>query len=46
MSQFVHSPSGDDNLVPFHLWWTEIVLKFEIVYKEFVNDCLICFSFK
>ena len=31
---------GDNNLFPFHLWWTEIVLKCEKVYKYFFHDCL------
>ena len=26
-SQLLHSLSGDNNLVPFHLWWREIVLR-------------------
>ena len=26
-SQLLHSLSGDNNLVPFHLWWKEIVLR-------------------
>ena len=35
----MHSISGDNNLVPFHLWWREIVLKNEKVSKCFVQDC-------
>ena len=40
MRQLVHSLSGDNNLVPFHLLWREIVLKSEKVYQCFVQDCL------
>ena len=36
--QIVHSLSGDNNLVPLHLWWSEIVLKPEKVYKYFLQD--------
>ena len=25
--RLVYSPFANNNLVPFHLWWTEIVLK-------------------
>ena len=40
MRQLVHSLSGDNNLVPFHLWLKEIVLKTQKVYeKVFVQDC-------
>ena len=38
VKQLVHSLFGDNNLVPFHFWWKEIVLKSE-VYKCFVQDC-------
>ena len=44
MRKLVHSLSGDNNLVPFHLWWRKIVLKSEKVYKYFVQDCLETFS--
>ena len=37
--QLVHSLSGDNNLVPFHLWWKKVVLKREKVSKYFVKDC-------
>ena len=40
MKKLVHSLSGDNNLVPFHLWWREIVLKSGKVSKCFVQDCL------
>ena len=30
---------GDNKLVPFQLWWREIVLKREKIYKCFVQDC-------
>ena len=33
------SPFDDNNLVPIHLQWTEIVIKREKVYKYFVHDC-------
>ena len=36
---FGNSLSGDYNLVPFHLWWKEIMLKSEKIYKYFVQDC-------
>ena len=36
--QLVLSLSDDNNLVPFHLWWTEIVLKIEKVYKCFAQS--------
>ena len=39
MWQLVHSLCGDNNLVPFHLRWREIVLKSEKVCKCFVQDC-------
>ena len=35
-----HSLSGGNNLVPFHLWWRQIVLKSKKVSKCFVQDCL------
>ena len=34
--QLVHSLCGD-NLVPFHMWWRQIVLKSEKVCKYFVQ---------
>ena len=39
MRQIVHWFSGDNNLIPFHLRWIEIVLKHEKFYKCFVQDC-------
>ena len=39
--QLIHSPFGDNNLVPFPLWWTKIVLNYEKVYKYFCVS-LIC----
>ena len=39
MRQLVHLLSGDNNLVPFHLWWRKILLKSEKVYKYFVQNC-------
>ena len=44
MRQLIHSLSGDNNLVPFHLWWRQIVLKSEKVYKCFVQDCRLIIS--
>ena len=38
--QLLHSPCGDNNLVPFHLWWSQIALESEKVWKCFVQDCL------
>ena len=38
--QLVHSLFGDNDLVPFHIWWKEIVLKREKVWKCFVQNCL------
>ena len=40
MRQLVHSLSGHNNLVSFHLWGREVVLKSEKVPKCFVQDCL------
>ena len=38
-SQVVHAfISGDNNVLLFHLWWREIGLKHEKVYKPFVQD--------
>ena len=38
--------SGDNNLVPFHLWLRKIVLESEKVYKYFVQDCRkLCITF-
>ena len=37
MKQLVHSLSGVNNLIPFHLWWREIVLKREKLYKCFFS---------
>ena len=39
MRQLVHSLSGDNNWVPFHLWWKQILLKSGKVSKCFVQDC-------
>ena len=39
MRQLVRLLSGDNDLVPFHLWWRKIVLRSEKVYKYFVQDC-------
>ena len=39
VNQFLHSFSADNNLLSFHLWWREIALKREKVYKCFVQDC-------
>ena len=39
MRQQVHSLSTNNNLVPFHLWWREILLKSEKVSNCFVQDC-------
>ena len=41
--QLVYSLFGDNNLVPFHLWWRETVLKREKGYKCFVQDCRLSF---
>ena len=30
--------SGDNNLVPFHLWWRKIMLKHGKVCKRFIQD--------
>ena len=38
MRQLVNSLCDDNNLVPFHLWWIEVVLKCEKVYKCFAKD--------
>ena len=35
-----NSLCGDNNLISLHLWWREIVLKSEKVYKFFVQNCL------
>ena len=40
MRKLVHSLSGDNNLVPFHFWGREIVLKSEKVYKCYLQDCV------
>ena len=39
IQQLVYSLSGDNHLVSFHFWWRQIVLKSEIVYTFFVQDC-------
>ena len=46
MRQLVHSLSGDDNLVPFHLWWRQTVLKSEKISKCFVQDCKCIFLYE
>ena len=40
VKKFVHSFSGDNNLVLFHLRWRETLLKREKVCNCFVQDCL------
>ena len=40
MRTLVHSFFGDNNLVLFHFWRREAVVKREKVYKCFVQDCL------
>ena len=42
-----NSWGSDNNQVFFHLWWTEIVLKYEEAYIYFFHDCLkiVFFSF-
>ena len=40
VKQLEHSLSGDNNLVPFYLWWIKIALKREKDSKYFVQDCL------
>ena len=42
MRQLVHSLYGDNNLVPFDLWWRQILLKSEKVWKCFVK--IVCRS--
>ena len=37
--QLLHLLSGDNNVVPFYLWWREILQKSEKVSKYFVQDC-------
>ena len=39
MRQLVHSLPGDNNLLLFHFWWRQIVLKSEKVSKCFFQDC-------
>ena len=34
------SLSGDNNLVPFYLWWTETLIRHKKVSKYFVQDCI------
>ena len=38
--QLLHIPSDDNNLVLFHLWWRQVVLKRWKVCKCFVQDCI------
>ena len=40
VTQLAHSLSDDKNLVPFHFWQRETVLKREKVYKGFAEDRL------
>ena len=44
MRQLVYSLSSDKNLVPFHLWWREILLKREKVFKLFVQNWRISYK--
>ena len=37
--ELLHSPFGDNNLVPIHLWLREIVENCEKVFKYSVHDC-------
>lgn len=39
VKQLVYWPFGDNNLCPFHLRWTEIVLKCEREYKYVFHNC-------
>lgn len=38
--QLVHSRSGVNNWVTFHLWWMEMVPKSEKMFRYFIQDCL------
>ena len=44
MRQLVYSLSRNENLVPFHLWWRETVLKSEKICKCFFFRLSISFS--
>ena len=39
-TSWAHSPYGNNNLVPIHLWCRETILKYEKVCKYFVPYCL------
>ena len=39
VKQLVYWPFGDNNLFPFHLWWTEIVIKCEKECKYVFHYC-------
>ena len=39
MRKLVHSLFGHNNLVPFHFWGREIVLKSEKIYQCYLRDC-------
>ena len=41
MRQLIHSVSGDNDLVPFLLWWIQATLRGEKISKIFVRDCSI-----
>ena len=45
MRQLIHSSWGDNNLVPFHLWWRETRLKYKNTSKYFVGSYLENFLF-
>ena len=45
MRQLIHSSWGDNNLVPFHLWWRETRLKYKNTSKYFVGYYLENFLF-
>ena len=38
--QLMHSLFGDNNMLSFYLWWRQISLKREKIYKLFVQHCL------
>lgn len=40
MRQLIHSTSGVNNWVTFHLWWREMVPKSGKIFKYFIQDCL------
>ena len=37
--EFAHSLSGDNNVVLFHLWWRDNMLKHKKIFKYFVKNC-------